>query len=79
MHEGGVYLQLAAFGSRENAESFIARVKLQVQSIAQVLHLYSRDGMFRVHAGPYPSPTEARQAAERIALTLGTRPVVVTR
>jgi hypothetical protein len=34
--------------------------------------------MYRVHAGPYASPNEARQAAERIGSALGTRPVVVT-
>ncbi|MGZ9014697.1 MAG: SPOR domain-containing protein [Burkholderiales bacterium] len=38
-----------------------------------------REGLFRVHAGPYSSATEARQVAERIALSLGVRPVVVTR
>jgi rare lipoprotein A len=75
----GVYLQLGAFGSRENAESYLARAKLQVDWIASLLHLYPRDGMFRVHAGPYASSSEARQAAERIAAALGTKPVVVTR
>ena len=76
---GGVYLQLGAFGSRENAESYLARAKVQVEWVAQLLHLFPRDGMFRVHAGPYASSSEARLAAERIALALGTRPVVVTR
>lgn len=76
---GGVYLQLAAFGSRDNAESYLARTKAQVEWLAQALHLFPRDGMYRVHAGPYPSPSEARQAAERIGLALGTKPVVVTR
>lgn len=77
--EIGVYLQLGAFGSRENAESYLARAKVQVEWVAQLLHLFPRDGMYRVHAGPYSSSSEARLAAERIALALGTRPVVVTR
>ena len=75
----GVYLQLGAFGSKENAESFLARAKSQVDWLAQTLHLFPRDGMYRVHAGPYASQSEARLAAERIAFALGTRPVVVTR
>jgi rare lipoprotein A len=75
----GVYLQLGAFGSKENAESYLARAKLQVEWAAQLLHLFPRDGMYRVHAGPYASSSEARVAAERIASALGTRPVVVTR
>jgi peptidoglycan lytic transglycosylase len=75
----GVYLQLAAFGSRNNAESYLARAKLQVEWLAQLLHLFARDGLYRIHAGPYASSYEARQAAERIALTLGAKPLVVTR
>jgi rare lipoprotein A len=74
-----VYLQLGAFGSKENAESYLARAKVQVEWAAQLLHLFPRDGMYRVHAGPYASSSEARLAAERIATALGTRPVVVTR
>jgi hypothetical protein len=35
--------------------------------------------LFRVHAGPYASSTEARQIADRVALSLGVKPLVVTR
>jgi rare lipoprotein A len=75
----GIYLQLGAFGSRENAESYLARAKVQVEWVAQLLHLFPRDGMYRVHAGPYASSGEARLAAERIATALGMKPVVVSR
>jgi len=73
----GVYLQLAAFGSRENAESYLARAKLQFEWMAERLQVRSREGLFRVHAGPYASPDEARLAAARIAAALGAKPVVV--
>ncbi|MGZ8230238.1 MAG: septal ring lytic transglycosylase RlpA family protein [Burkholderiales bacterium] len=75
----GVYLQLGAFGSRDNAESYLVRAKVQFEWLAERLHVLPREGLFRVHAGPYSSATEARQVAERIALSLGVRPVVVTR
>ena len=74
---GNIFLQLGAFGSRENAESYLARAKAQVEWLAQQLHLVPRDGMYRVHAGPYSSASEARQAAERVGLALGMKPVVV--
>jgi rare lipoprotein A len=74
-----IYLQLGAFASRENAESYLARAKVEVDWLAQALHLAPRDGVFRVHAGPYASAVEARQAAERVALALGVKPLVVTR
>jgi rare lipoprotein A len=76
---GGVYLQLGAFGSRENAENFLARMKLQIEWLATALHLFSRDGLYRVHAGPYPREVEARQDADRIGQSLGVRPFVLTR
>jgi rare lipoprotein A len=72
----GVYLQLGAFGSRENAESYLARAKVQFDWLAERLQIRAREGLFRVHVGPYANAGDARQAAERIAFTLGVKPVV---
>ena len=75
----GYYLQLGAFGSQENAENFLARMKAQLGELADNLHIFTRDGLFRVHAGPYPGQPEARQAADRISQALGVKPFVLTR
>ena len=77
--EGGIYLQLGAFDSRENAESFLARMRAQVDWTASTLHIFARDGLYRVLAGPYTREVEARQAADRISQALGVRPFVLTR
>jgi rare lipoprotein A len=74
----GYYVQIGAFSSRENAESFLTRVQAQLGA-ADSLHLYPRDQLFRVHAGPYPSQAGARQAADRIGEALGLKPMVLTR
>ena len=76
---GGFYLQLAAFGSLNNAESYLGRAKVQIAWLAQLLHLFPRDGLYRIHAGPYASSSEARDAAERIGLAVGGKPLIVTR
>lgn len=76
---GGVYLQLGAFGSKENADNFLARMKLQIEWLAAALHVFSRDGLYRVHAGPYSRETEARRDADRISQSLGVKPFVLTR
>jgi rare lipoprotein A len=73
---GAIFLQLGAFGSRENAESFLERARVQLERLSERLQMRTRDGLFRVHAGPYANANEAKQAAERIATALGTRPVV---
>jgi rare lipoprotein A len=72
-----VYLQLGAFGSRDNAESYLARVKSQAEWLT--LQVFSRDGLFRVQAGPYANQNEARQIAERLSQALGIKPMVLTR
>ena len=76
---GSVYLQLGAFGSRENAENFLARMKIQIEWLASALHVFSRDGLYRVRAGPYLREAEARRDADRISQSLGVRPFVLTR
>jgi rare lipoprotein A len=75
----GYYLQLGAFGSRDNAENFLARMRAQVDWLAGNLHIFSRDGLFRVHAGPYPAEVDARRDADRVNQALGVRPFVMTR
>jgi peptidoglycan lytic transglycosylase len=75
----GYYLQLGAFGSRDNAENFLARMRAQVDWLAGSLHIFARDGLFRVHAGPYPREVEARRDADRVTQSLGVRPFVLTR
>jgi rare lipoprotein A len=77
--ESGVYLQLGAFGLRQNAESFLLRLRSQVAWLAETVHIFPRDGLYRVHAGPYASRNEARSVADRISQTLGIKPFVLTR
>ena len=76
---GGFYLQLGAFGSKENAENYLTRLKAQIDWLAQALHVFPRDGLFRVHAGPYANQAEARQAADRISQALGVKPMILVR
>jgi rare lipoprotein A len=75
----GIYLQLGAFGSKENAESYLSRVKAQVEGMTERLQVLMRDGYYRVHAGPYDTTAQARASAERMMQALGMRPLLVTR
>jgi rare lipoprotein A len=75
----GVFLQLGAFGSLDNADSYLTRLRSQVDWLAPTLHVYPKDGLFRVHAGPYANQAEARAAADRISQALGIKPMVLTR
>ena len=75
----GMFLQLGAFGSRDNADNYLARLRAQVDWLAPALHVYPKDGLFRVHAGPYANQAEARTAADRISQALGIKTMVLVR
>lgn len=75
----GMFLQLGAFGSQDNADNYLARLRTQVDWLAPSLHVYSRDGLFRVHAGPYANQAAARAAADRLNQSLGIKALVLAR
>ena len=73
---GQVFLQLGAFKSPQGAESFLARMRSELTDTGRTLKLYKKDGLTRVHFGPYANANEARNAANRLASTLGFTPFV---
>jgi rare lipoprotein A len=75
----GFWVQLGVFRQREGAESFHQRVVRELDWLAPLLAVFSDAPMFRLQAGPYPSRSEARAAAERIREGLQLVPVIVER
>lgn len=75
----GVFLQLGAFGSQDNADNYLMRLRAQIEWLVPALHVYPKDGLFRVHAGPYANRAEARDAADRIGQALGIKAMVLVR
>lgn len=76
---GGIYLQLAAFSARDNAESYAGRLRAEQPWLAPQLQVYASDGLFRIHAGPFAHQNDARQAADRISQAMGIKPMVLAR
>ncbi len=75
----GVHLQLGAFAAQENAEAYATRLRGDLAWLAPQLHIYTRDNLFRVLAGPYASQSEARTAAEKIGLSVAIKPLVLVK
>lgn len=73
----GVYLQLGAFASRENADLFRDRVAGQLVWLAGALRVESTDGLHRVRAGPYRDRVEALAVSGHIREALEVTPIVV--
>lgn len=75
----GIFLQLGAFASRDNAEGFRATVQRDLAALAERIDVFADGSRFRLHAGPYASEGEARVAADRIAALLKLKPFMVVR
>jgi rare lipoprotein A len=69
---GGSYVvQLGAFSSEPNAQSFLAHVQGQLATAAVEPRVRQAGGLYRVYVGPYPSRDDARRAADRLASAFG--------
>jgi rare lipoprotein A len=76
---GNVYLQLGAFKSPQGAESFLAKMRSKLGSVEKTLSLFRKDGLERVHLGPYATQDEARAAGAKLQSRLGFKPYVSVR
>jgi rare lipoprotein A len=72
----GVYLQLGAFESKDNAETFLEKMRGELSDTGKQLKLSRNGGLVRVHIGPYRSESEARNSAEALEDKLGFKPMV---
>lgn len=75
----GIYLQLGAFNAYDNADNFVVRMRNELPSLMTSLDIIAKDGLFKVHAGPYPDRAVARKAADKIAEALSIKPVLLMR
>ncbi|MBE9609100.1 septal ring lytic transglycosylase RlpA family protein [Chitinilyticum piscinae] len=65
--KGGVYLQLGAFSSQGNADSFRQHLNRQLESSDTARVVIQQTGpLWRVKLGPYPDRAAALAAAERL-------------
>lgn len=76
---GGIYLQLGAFSAYDNADNFLMHMRAELPSLKDILGIVAKDGLFKVHAGPYSDQLLARQAADKIAQALSIKPMLLIR
>ena len=74
--QGGLYLQLGAFSSVENAEAFRARIAQELPWINEPVAIASRDGINRVRLGPYKTRDEAQAIADKVRASVGLTPMI---
>lgn len=77
--KGKIYLQLGAFKSPQGAESFLAKMRSKLGVEDKALMLYQKDGLERVHLGPFATQEAARAAGEKLQVRLGFKPYISVR
>ena len=75
----GHYLQLGAFGNRDNAEALKAHLARELGSLGDKLVVQSSGKLYRLQLGPWADAQEAHRMADRIRETLELKSVVVQR
>lgn len=74
----GVFLQLAAFNNRDNADSFRLHLERELGALSDKLVLHIIEGRYRLRLGPYANAAEARRMAERVREMLDVKPMMVS-
>ncbi|MBP8867310.1 MAG: SPOR domain-containing protein, partial [Propionivibrio sp.] len=75
----GIYLQLGAFSSNDNAESLRAHLARELEWLTESIYVIPGDKLYRVQLGPYASRNDAEKVAERIRQSHGQKPSFVVR
>ncbi|AXS78663.1 septal ring lytic transglycosylase RlpA family protein [Dechloromonas sp. HYN0024] len=75
----GIYLQLGAFASADNAENLKSHLMRELDWLTENMQVNPGGGMHRLQLGPYASRSDADRVAEKIRAALGYRPTVVNR
>jgi len=76
--ENETYLQLGAFGAADSAYNYLSSIQEKLPWLGDAIRIVEQDGLFKIHAGPYPSQISARQAANVINQQLAISPLIIT-
>lgn len=71
------YLQLAAFGSIHNAQSYLTQLRFDLPAIVQQAQINQTKGLHKVLVGPFPDQESATQTANVIIASGSPKPILV--
>ena len=75
----GHFLQLGAFGNRDNAEALRMRLSRELGELSGKLVVQVSGALYRVQLGPWPDAAAAQLAGVRLRESFGMAPLVVQR
>lgn len=72
----GAFIQLGAFSSSDNADSFRNKMKRDLDWMREPINVSFKDGLHRVRIGPLANRDEAKAIADKVRVTLDFVPIV---
>lgn len=78
-YANGIYLQLGAFASQQNAEAFHGEIAPRLKDFPRAAQIKHVDGLYRVHIGPYFDEASAKTDASELKNRFDLNPVVGAR
>jgi rare lipoprotein A len=75
----GIWVQFAAFGNPDNAESFRLHLTRELDWLADRVVLQAAGKVVRVQAGPFRDRSEAEVVVEKVRSVFGGKPAIVLR
>lgn len=70
------YLQIGAFGNKNNAEALLGQVSLNHEGLGKASQILSEAGVHRVLLGPFASIDQANEAAIELSSFVSVQPVI---
>lgn len=71
------YLQLGAFGTAHKARNHLAEIQQRIPKFNKSIDIRKKDGLFKIHVGPYTNLAMARQAAYTLTQRLSIEPLMI--
>lgn len=75
----GHFIQMGAFGNRDNAEALRAHMARELGALGDKLVINAAKGIFRVQLGPWADAAAAQQAGNQVRERLGMNAIIVQR
>lgn len=74
-----IFLQLAAFGSKHNADKYLLQIRQELATIGENINITQEGNLYKVHIGPYANHASAKEIAHEILQRTTIKPLLTMR
>lgn len=74
-----IFLQLGAFGSKQNADKYLLQIRQELAKIGENINITQEGNLYKVHIGPYANHASAKEIAHEILQRTTIKPLLTMR